>query len=151
VGSPVAGKTGTTEHSSDAWFIGYTPNLTTAVWMGYAKSEQPMVDFRGLASVQGGSVPAQLWHNFMASALASDPQYMGTFAPVYSFSGQTLTPPTPASLLFPLGMGTTTTSTTTTTTTTTVPASTTTTRPPTATTRPTPATTTHTTPTTGHG
>jgi penicillin-binding protein 1A len=153
VGSPVAGKTGTTEHSSDAWFIGYTPNLTTAVWMGYANSEQPMVNFRGLAGVQGGSVPAQLWHNYMLAALASNPQYVGTFAPVYSLTGQTLTPPAPASLLFPLGMGTTTT-TSTTTTTTTVPATTTaTTRPPTATTRPTPTTTPHTTTTTttGHG
>src|ERR1700730_12602716 len=85
VGAPVAGKTGTTEHSSDAWFIGYTPNLTTAVWMGYAASSAPMVNFRGLASVQGGSVPAQLWHNFMAAALASDPQYAGTFPVIFSF------------------------------------------------------------------
>src|SRR5205814_5914543 len=35
IGSPVAGKTGTTENSGDAWFVGYTPKLSTAVWMGY--------------------------------------------------------------------------------------------------------------------
>ena len=83
LGTPVAGKTGTTEHSSDAWFIGYTPNLTTAVWMGYASSSRPMVNFRGLKSVQGGTIPAQLWHNYMAAALASDPQYEGAFPLVY--------------------------------------------------------------------
>ncbi len=102
VGSPVAGKTGTTEHSSDAWFIGYTPNLTTAVWMGYATSSQPMVNFRGLTSVQGGTIPAELWHNYMSAVLASDPQYGGSFPVVYSFPGQTLTPPTVGTtVLFP--------------------------------------------------
>ena len=57
VGSPVAGKTGTTEHSSDAWFIGYTPNLTTAVWMGYASSSRPMVNFRGTDERAGRDHP----------------------------------------------------------------------------------------------
>lgn len=112
VGSAVAGKTGTTENSANAWFIGYTPNLTTAVWMGYASGFRPMVDFRGLTSVQGGTIPAQLWHNYMAAAIASQPQWAGTFPPVYSLSGMTLTPPDPATLEFPLGMGTTTTTTT---------------------------------------
>jgi penicillin-binding protein 1A len=125
VGSPVAGKTGTTDDSANAWFIGYTPNITTAVWMGYASRYQPMVNFRGLASVQGGTVPAELWHNYMVAALAAEPQYTGQFPPVYSFGGATLTPPAASSLLFPLGMGTTTTSSTTTTT---VPSTTTTVR-----------------------
>ncbi len=123
VGSPVAGKTGTTEHSSDAWFIGYTPHLTTAVWMGYASSSRPMVNFRGLTSVQGGTIPAQLWHNYMSAALASEPALEGQFPLVYSFGGQTLTPPqVGTTVLFP-------------TTTTTVPPTTSTTTP--ATTRPT--------------
>ncbi|MGH9115165.1 MAG: transglycosylase domain-containing protein [Acidimicrobiales bacterium] len=111
VGSPVAGKTGTTEHSGDAWFIGYTPNLTTAVWMGYAQSEKPMLHFRGLSSVQGGTIPAELWHNYMAAALASEPQYKGAFPGVYSLVGRVLSPPAASSLRFPLGMGTTTTTT----------------------------------------
>jgi penicillin-binding protein 1A len=124
VGSPVAGKTGTTERSSDAWFIGYTPHLTTAVWMGYASDSKPMVNFRGLTSVQGGTIPAALWHNYMAAALASEPALEGTFPLVYSFPGQTLTPPEIGSaVLFPEGLGTTTT-----------------TLPPTTTTIPTPST-----------
>jgi penicillin-binding protein 1A len=110
VGTPVAGKTGTTEHSSDAWFIGYTPHLTTAVWMGYASSSKPMVNFRGLTSVQGGTIPAELWHNYMAAALTSEPGLEGTFPLVYTFGGQTLTPPEVGStVLFPEGLGTTTT------------------------------------------
>ncbi len=148
VGSPVAGKTGTTDGSTDAWFIGYTPNLTTAVWMGYASGSRPMVDFKGLKSVQGGTVPAELWHNFMAAVLASFPQYQGQFKPVYSFNDLTLTPPSSASVQFPLGLGTTTVPSSTTkdqssTTTgvhsgpsTTVPKTTSTTRPTTSTTLP---------------
>ena len=70
--------------------------------MGYATSSQPMVNFRGLTSVQGGTIPAELWHNYMAAALASEPQYGGTFPVVYSFPGQTLTPPTVGTtVLFP--------------------------------------------------
>ena len=142
LGTPVAGKTGTTEHSSDAWFIGYTPKLTTAVWMGYASSSRPMVNFRGLKSVQGGTIPAQLWRNYMAAALASDPQYQGAFPLVYSFDGQTLTPPPAGTVQFPQGLGPTTTTAPPTTTTisppsTTVPSSTTTATP---TTQPTPTT-----------
>jgi penicillin-binding protein 1A len=123
VGSPIAGKTGTTENSADAWFIGYTSKLTTALWMGYASGSRPMV------GVQGGSIPAELWHNFMVAALASEPQWGGQFPVVYNLTGATLTPPSASSLLFPKGMGiTTTTSTTSTSTTSTsVPKTTTTT------------------------
>jgi membrane peptidoglycan carboxypeptidase len=117
VGSPVAGKTGTTDNSTDAWFIGYTPNLTTGVWMGYASGARPMVDFRGLVSVQGGTIPAELWHNYMSAVLAMLPQYTGQFPPVYQFNSIVLTPPAPSTLEFPLGMGTTTTTEPTTTTT----------------------------------
>jgi len=154
VGSPVAGKTGTTDGSTDAWFIGYTPNLTTAVWMGYASGSRPMVDFRGLRSVQGGTIPAELWHNFMAAVLDSFPQYQGQFKPVYSFNDLTLTPPPPSVVQFPLGLGTTTTVPTTTTTagstttttvhpgsSTTVPKTTSTTKPTTSTTVSPPTTT----------
>ena len=94
VGSQVAGKTGTTEHSSDAWFIGFTPNLTTAVWMGYADSIRPMVNFRGYSSIQGGGIPAELWHNYMGPLLAGMPQYRGTFPAVSALTGNVLTPPT---------------------------------------------------------
>ncbi len=142
VGSPVAGKTGTTDNSANAWFIGYTPNLTTAVWMGYANTFKPMVNFRGYSSIQGGSIPAILWHSFMAAAISSEPQWAGQFQPVYYIGGTTLTPPPAGSVLYPEGLGT-----TTTTSTTTVPESTTTTQPATSTTVPqtTPPTTTATT------
>jgi penicillin-binding protein 1A len=106
VGSPVAGKTGTTENSADAWFIGYTPGLTTAVWLGYASGEVPM------GQVEGGTIPAELWHSYMSAALASEPQYAGQFPIVYEFNYLALTPPSASSLEFPLGMGTTTTTTT---------------------------------------
>jgi penicillin-binding protein 1A len=135
VGSPVAGKTGTTDNSTDAWFIGYTPKLTTAVWMGYASGSKPMLNFRGFSSIQGGTVPAVLWHNYMQAVLSSYPAYQGQFPAVYSFNGATLTPPAPSTLEFPEGMGTTTTTAPpTTTTTTTVPPSTTTTSVPSSTT-----------------
>jgi penicillin-binding protein 1A len=130
LGSPVAGKTGTTQNSADAWFIGYTPSLTTALWMGYASGSIPM------GQVQGGTIPAELWHSYMASALASEPQWGGQFSLVNSLNGSTLSPPPESSLEFPQGLGTTTTTSTSTTTstTTTVPKSTTTVRRSTTTT-----------------
>jgi penicillin-binding protein 1A len=103
VGTPVAGKTGTTENSADAWFIGYTPKLTTAVWLGFASGEVPM------GQVEGGSIPAELWHSYMTAALRSEPQYDGQFPTNYEFNQQTLTPPPASTLEFPLGLGTTTT------------------------------------------
>src|SRR5207248_4255672 len=48
---PVAGKTGTTENYGDAWFVGYTPQLVTAVWVGYPKGLRPM-----LTEYHGGPV-----------------------------------------------------------------------------------------------
>jgi 3-methyl-2-oxobutanoate hydroxymethyltransferase len=79
--SAVAGKTGTTDKSTDAWFIGFTPHLTTAVWMGYANTNRPMVGFRGYGGVVGGTIPAKMWHNYMKAVLAALPQYSGTFPP----------------------------------------------------------------------
>jgi penicillin-binding protein 1A len=63
-GWEVAGKTGTTQRHSDAWFIGVTPVLSTAVWMGHPEALVPM------AGTTGGSLPAQMWHDFMVRALA---------------------------------------------------------------------------------
>lgn len=69
---PVAGKTGTSENLSDAWFIGYTPQLSTAVWVGYPKSKQPMSSVHGIAVV-GGTFPAQIWRKFMSVATQGMP------------------------------------------------------------------------------
>jgi penicillin-binding protein 1A len=67
-GQPAAGKTGTTEEHSDAWFCGYTPRLGTTVWVGYPKGKIPMSSVHGI-SVSGGSFPAQIWRLFMSSAI----------------------------------------------------------------------------------
>jgi penicillin-binding protein 1A len=69
---PAAGKTGTTDKHADAWFVGYTPGLATAVWMGYTRGEIPMENVHGI-SVSGGSFPAEIWRRFMEPALAGRP------------------------------------------------------------------------------
>ena len=61
---PAAGKTGTTSDFTDAWFVGYTPYLTTAVWMGNASAPVEMRGVGGLSSVTGGTFPAQMWGAF---------------------------------------------------------------------------------------
>ncbi|MGN6306999.1 MAG: transglycosylase domain-containing protein, partial [Mesorhizobium sp.] len=60
-GWPSAGKTGTSQNSRDAWFVGYTANLTTGVWFGNDNGS-PM------KKVTGGTLPAQAWHEFMLAA-----------------------------------------------------------------------------------
>ena len=67
-GRPVAGKTGTTDLHGDAWFIGFTPQLATAVWMGNPESVVPMNSVGGV-NVFGGTFPALVWHNFMVEAM----------------------------------------------------------------------------------
>ncbi len=68
-GWSVAGKTGTTENYGDAWFVGYTPQLVTAVWVGYPTKLVPMLtEYRGKA-VAGGTYPALIWKTFMEQAL----------------------------------------------------------------------------------
>jgi penicillin-binding protein 1A len=66
LGRPAAGKTGTGQDFRDAWFIGFTAELVTGVWVGN-DDNSPM------KKVTGGSLPTQLWHAFMASALAGEP------------------------------------------------------------------------------
>jgi len=66
----VAGKTGTTENFGDAWFVGYTPQLATAVWVGYPNKLKPMLtEYHGDA-VAGGTFPAEIWRVFSQQALA---------------------------------------------------------------------------------
>ena len=67
----VAGKTGTTENYGDAWFVGYTPQLVAAVWVGYPKSVRPMLTEYHGGPVAGGTFPALIWKAFMQSALAA--------------------------------------------------------------------------------
>ena len=70
IGRPAAGKTGTTSNFTNAWFVGYTPTLSTAVWMGYAQNESTTLTLPGIGNVYGGTVPATVWKNFMSQALA---------------------------------------------------------------------------------
>jgi membrane peptidoglycan carboxypeptidase len=66
---PVAGKTGTTENYGDAWFVGYTPQLAVAVWIGYPDKLKPMeTEFEG-DPVAGGTFPALIWKTFAEKAL----------------------------------------------------------------------------------
>jgi penicillin-binding protein 1A len=67
-GTFAAGKTGTTENSGDAWFVGFTDRLTVAVWVGYPDKLKPMLtEFAG-RPVEGGTYPALIWHDFMTGA-----------------------------------------------------------------------------------
>ena len=66
---PVAGKTGTAENFQDAWFCGYVPQLATCVWVGYPKGEIPLLNVEGVGEVFGGTLPAEIWHNFMGPAV----------------------------------------------------------------------------------
>ncbi|OPY14775.1 MAG: Penicillin-binding protein 2D [Syntrophus sp. PtaU1.Bin005] len=64
---PSAGKTGTTDNYQDAWFIGYTPQVITGIWVGHDKPQS------GGTGFTGGSICAPIWESFMRSALASKP------------------------------------------------------------------------------
>jgi penicillin-binding protein 1A len=64
-GCPAGGKTGTTSDIKDAWFVGFTPRLSTAVWMGY---KTPVYMVVHGSSVQGGTFPAPIWHDYMQVA-----------------------------------------------------------------------------------
>jgi penicillin-binding protein 1A len=62
IGRPAAGKTGTTTDFRDAWFVGYTPDLVTAVWIGND-------DYSRMYESYGGNIPARIWARFMRAAL----------------------------------------------------------------------------------
>jgi penicillin-binding protein 1A len=68
-GRQVAGKTGTTENYGDAWFVGYTPHLVTAVWVGYPDRLKPMLTQFNGEPVAGGTYPALIWKAFTERAL----------------------------------------------------------------------------------
>lgn len=60
-----AGKTGTNTDYKDAWFVGYTPHMVAAVWMGSPKGDVQMTNVRGV-KVTGGTYPTEIWHAFMS-------------------------------------------------------------------------------------
>ena len=68
IGRPAAGKTGTAQAYRAAWFVGYTPQLSTAVWMGHADRLASLRGVNGVGAVTGGSHPAVAWGEFMGKA-----------------------------------------------------------------------------------
>jgi membrane carboxypeptidase/penicillin-binding protein len=68
---PAAGKTGTTNDYNDAWFTGFTPNLSTSVWVGFDRG-QGMRDKNG-AGITGGRGAAPIWAQFMKAATQGEP------------------------------------------------------------------------------
>jgi membrane peptidoglycan carboxypeptidase len=68
IGRPAAGKTGTTDNSTDIWFVGYTPQLVAAVWMGHADGQY------SLGNIFGGDLAAATWAAFMRPAMEGQPE-----------------------------------------------------------------------------
>jgi penicillin-binding protein 1A len=71
-GCPVAGKTGTANNLENAWFVGYSPRMSTAVWVGYPQGNIPMAD--GF----GGTLAAPIWNEYMKDASSG---YCGDWTP----------------------------------------------------------------------
>lgn len=66
IGHPAAGKTGTTDDNKDAWFVGYTPDIVTAVWIGDDTGSH------SLGEIYGGTIPAEIWKDYMSSATSDE-------------------------------------------------------------------------------
>jgi membrane peptidoglycan carboxypeptidase len=97
IGRPAAGKTGTGQDYQDAWFVGYTPQLTTAVWVGYARAEIPMPSVPGYGTGFGGTLAAPIWHDFMLFAMRNEPAIGFPPPPIpfgYGYSSSSSTPTT---------------------------------------------------------
>jgi len=87
-GRNIWGKTGTTEDNGDAWFCGFTPKLTAAVWMGYPEGQsRSLLNVHGVAKVNGGSLPATIFQRFMSRALVGN---SGQYPVPASFPGRLL-------------------------------------------------------------
>ena len=87
IGRPAAGKTGTAQEWRDAWFVGYTPQLSAAVWIGNRDRPTSLFGVKGVGRVTGGSIPAETWKGFMLEALKD--------VPPTDFTGVTTLPPPP--------------------------------------------------------
>ena len=91
-GRAVAGKTGTGQGWRNAWFCGFTPQLATAVWMGFPEEQLAMVPPLTPRRVTGGSFPAQIWQRFMSVALDGAP-VLGFPPPPATTATATTAPP----------------------------------------------------------
>ncbi|MBW3668460.1 MAG: PBP1A family penicillin-binding protein [Actinobacteria bacterium] len=72
-GRQAAGKTGTSQNHENAWFVGFTPQLSTAVWMGAPEGNVPMTRVPVCGRVTGGCIPAMIWNAYMSVALEGMP------------------------------------------------------------------------------
>lgn len=72
IGRVAAGKTGTTDGPTDAWFAGWVPQLTAVAWMGHLHDSQPLGAVGEFRTVFGGTYPALIWKEFMQAALADE-------------------------------------------------------------------------------
>lgn len=84
---PAAGKSGTTDSFFDAWFIGFTPQLTTSVWLGYEEGGKTLDQVADGSPVVGTSYPADIWRDYNEIALDDEP--------VEEFRGDPLPEPEP--------------------------------------------------------
>jgi penicillin-binding protein 1A len=72
IGCPAAGKTGTTSSFTDVWFVGITPRLSTAVWVGYPNETRSLIGVPGYGGeIFGATIPAPIWSEFMSAAKGS--------------------------------------------------------------------------------
>ena len=78
IGCPAGGKTGTTDNFNDAWFVGFTPRLATATWVGYPNAQTEMTTEYHGGSVAGGTFPAEIWHDYMMKVKG---KFCGDFKP----------------------------------------------------------------------
>ena len=88
IGCPAGGKTGTTDRNIDAWFVGFTPRLSTAVWVGFPGNAQQSMNglYLGGRNIDGGTYPADIWGTYMKQAVGS---YCGDFKrPTQAFHSQ---------------------------------------------------------------
>jgi len=93
-GREVAGKTGTTSDYTDARFVGYTTDLVTSVWLGFDDPKKKLVNVRGYDGISGGTLPAQIWHDFMDGASRNRPNQ--PFVQPEQLGGVVLNPTTTA-------------------------------------------------------
>ncbi len=98
-GWDVGGKTGSTDNNTNAWFVGYTRTLATAVWMGAPEGDVSMRNVNGV-TVFGGTYPAQIWGSFTRKALAdtepidfTPPERGGRGSKFLALTGEKAPPP----------------------------------------------------------
>src|SRR5579871_103666 len=75
------GKTGTTNDNRDAWFAGYTPELTTVLWVASVKYKNGHPVYREMPGATGGEVCAPIWHNFMIQAIPEQKKFLAIYHP----------------------------------------------------------------------